>query len=161
MKLTVERNNLTGALQRAGRAVQRSSIPILEMVKLVAENGTLRICATNMVVWHEESLPANLDEDGALCVSHTRLSGIANGADAGSQIALHAADTQLHVNVGRARFKLSTLPPADWPQAPNIDMEESEVGAAGFLTALSRCLPCVAAADEPRKIGRASCRERV
>jgi DNA polymerase-3 subunit beta len=142
MKLTVERDALFAALSRARKAAaSKSSIPILTMLRLDANEDGLTIRATNMEIAYRETVAANIETPGAVCAGVQQLYSIASNAEAGSQIEMAMKESQLHVAAGKARFRLATKPIEDFPAIPDVEGSSAEVDAAPFLAALARCLP--------------------
>jgi len=73
MKLTIDRADLMRALSHVQSVVERrNTIPILSNVRLDAENGMLRMSATDMDLEMNESVAANVEAEGATTVpAHT------------------------------------------------------------------------------------------
>lgn len=144
MKLTIERDAFLAAVSRARKAAApKSTIPILAMLRLDANEDGLTIRATNMGIAYRETVAANVETAGAVCAGAQQLYGITSNAVAGSQIELAMKESQLSVVAGKARFKLGTLPVEDFPAIPDVEGEPAPVEAKPLLAAMSRCLPAV------------------
>lgn len=107
----IAKNDLARLLSSVTKAVEKSNVPILATVRLVADGTSLHATATNLDIEITGSIPA----DGALscCVDAKLLSGIV--AKAGSDVTLEHDGNTLTVKSGRSRFKLPTLPVEDFP----------------------------------------------
>lgn len=151
MKLTIERDALHGVLNKVARfAPRRESIPILRCVRLVAENDTLRLAATNSIQFAALTIDATIDEAGAVAVDAERLARLAAGAASGSQIQLVLKSNQLHFTAGRTRARLATLPADDFPEMePPNDGGTLTVPADILLAALAKAQPAIST-DEAR-----------
>jgi DNA polymerase-3 subunit beta len=150
MNFTIEANTLKAALPRAVKAAaRRSTIPILGHVQLTAqpaEDGAaalLRIATTDMDVWLAQTLPIELSEAGAVAVPADRLAAIAASAPAGGDVRFDLRGGLLQVACGAARYRLPSLPAADFPAPPEAAEVESFEIAGG---ALARLLGVVAPA---------------
>lgn len=66
MEITCEKNVFSQALATAARAINnRSPLPILSHVLLQAEEGRLRISATNFQSWECTEIPTDITENGS------------------------------------------------------------------------------------------------
>lgn len=109
--MLISKYDLARLLSSVTKAVEKSNIPILATVRIVADGTTLQATATNLDIEITGSIPAS----GTLecCVDAKLLSGIV--AKAGSDITLEHDGNTLTVRSGRSRFKLQTLPVEDFP----------------------------------------------
>ncbi|WP_066548259.1 MULTISPECIES: DNA polymerase III subunit beta [unclassified Sphingomonas] len=117
MKATIERATLLKGLSHVHSVVERrNTIPILSNVLIDATGqGVIRLMATDLDLQIDETLPAAIDQAGAITVPAHMLFDIARKLPEGAQVQLSAAEGRLTVVAGRARFNLSTLPRDDFP----------------------------------------------
>ncbi|AJP73237.1 DNA polymerase III subunit beta [Sphingomonas hengshuiensis] len=117
MKATIERATLLRGLSHVQSVVERrNTIPILSNVLIEAqEGGRMRLMATDLDLQIDETIPAAVDQPGAITVSAHTLFDIVRKLPEGSQVELSAAEGRITVNAGRAKFTLSTLPRDDFP----------------------------------------------
>ena len=117
MKATIERATLLRGLSHVQSVVERrNTIPILSNVLIEAQpNGALRLMATDLDLQIDETIPAAVDQPGAITVSAHTLFDIARKLPEGSQVELSAAEGRISINAGRAKFTLATLPRDDFP----------------------------------------------
>ncbi|MCD8491931.1 MAG: DNA polymerase III subunit beta [Geovibrio sp.] len=118
MKFSIDRAALLRALNHVQSVVERrNTIPILSNVLLKVEDGTLTLTATDMDLEINESVAAQIDKPGATTApAHTLHDIVRKLPDDGMvDIELNAEGTQMTVQAGRSRFKLSCLPVADFP----------------------------------------------
>jgi DNA polymerase-3 subunit beta len=129
MKFAVGVDAFEALLHRACEVVERKierSIPILGNVLIEVEGATVSVTATDLNRWFVERMPVALDAiAGSTTVPGRMLHDIARKLQ-GELTAELEDDTTLILRAGRSRFKLLTLPPADFP-AP-----EFATGAPGF-----------------------------
>ncbi|NJM51792.1 MAG: DNA polymerase III subunit beta [Sphingomonadales bacterium] len=117
MRATIERATLLKSLSHVQSVVERrNTIPILSNVLIEAsENGQIKLTATDLDLQIVETFAADVETAGASTVPAHTLFDIVRKLPDGSQVQLHAADSRMAVNAGRARFSLSTLPRDDFP----------------------------------------------
>jgi DNA polymerase III subunit beta len=117
MKATIERATLLRGLSHVQSVVERrNTIPILSNVLIEAQlGGALRLMATDLDLQIDETIPAAVDQAGAITVSAHTLFDIARKLPEGAQVELSAAEGRITVNAGRAKFTLATLPRDDFP----------------------------------------------
>lgn len=117
MKATIERATLLRGLSHVQSVVERrNTIPILSNVLIEAQGGgTMRLMATDLDLQIDETIPAAVDQPGAITVSAHTLFDIVRKLPEGAQVELAAAEGRITVNAGRAKFTLATLPRDDFP----------------------------------------------
>ena len=118
MRVTVERSALLKSLSHAHRVVERrNTIPILSNVLLRAEDGAVRLKATDLDIEVTEIVPAEVGAAGATTVPAHTFYDIVRKLPDGAQVSIETGgDTaQLTLRSGRSRFQLQSLPEADFP----------------------------------------------
>jgi len=119
MKLTIERAALLAALSHVQGVVERrTTIPILSNLRLDAEDGRLRVTATDMDIAIVESVAATLGTQGAATASAHLLHDIVRKLPDGAQIGLETGDgggDHLTLTAGQAQFALPSLPADEFP----------------------------------------------
>ena len=117
MKATIERATLLRGLSHVQSVVERrNTIPILSNVLIEAQGGgTMRLMATDLDLQIDETIPAAVDQPGAITVSAHTLFDIVRKLPEGAQVELAAAEGRITINAGRAKFTLATLPRDDFP----------------------------------------------
>ncbi|MEE4349646.1 MAG: DNA polymerase III subunit beta [Pacificimonas sp.] len=126
MKATVERATLLKCLGHVQSVVERrNTIPILSNVLIEAEDGGLKLTATDLDIQVVDSIAAQVETGGAVTVSAHTLFDIVRKLPDGSQVALDAAEEKMTIRAGRARFSLSTLPKDDFPMIGETDLPTS------------------------------------
>ena len=117
MKATIERATLLRGLSHVQSVVERrNTIPILSNVLIEAQaSGAMRLMATDLDLQIDETIPAAVDQPGAITVSAHTLFDIVRKLPEGAQVELSAAEGRIHVTAGRAKVSLATLPRDDFP----------------------------------------------
>lgn len=116
-KLTLERADFLSALSRIqGIVEKRNTIPILANVMLEAGKNSLKLTATDMDMVAQETIPAQVEIEGATTVPAHTLYDIIRKLPEGSTVVLEAdpASGRVHVESGSAKFDLSYLPAEDF-----------------------------------------------
>lgn len=125
MKLSIDRAALLRSLGHMQSVVERrNTIPILGNVLMKAADGVLSMSSTDMDLEINESVAANVDVAGATTAPahtlHDIIRKFSDGSDV--EIELNAEGTQMSVQSGRSKFKLSCLPVSDFPEISTGDL---------------------------------------
>ncbi|MFL5160161.1 MAG: DNA polymerase III subunit beta [Microvirga sp.] len=139
MRVTVERAALLKALGHVHRVVERrNTIPILSNVLLRADEGSLRLKATDLDIEVTETIPAEITEAGSTTVPAYMIYDIVRKLSDGAQVSLEmTADTgQMQIRSGRSRFMLQALPESDFPDLAAGDLPHRFTLAAADLKRL-------------------------
>ncbi|MFG1423064.1 DNA polymerase III subunit beta [Roseixanthobacter liquoris] len=118
MKVTVERAELLKSLSHVHRVVERrNTIPILANVLIRTGASGLELKATDLDLEVVETVPAQVDQEGATTVPAHVVYDIVRKLPEGAQVLLESSGDRgtLAVRAGRARFTLQTLPQEDFP----------------------------------------------
>jgi DNA polymerase III subunit beta len=125
MRVTVERAALLKALGHVHRVVERrNTIPILSNVLLRAEEGSLRLKATDLDIEVTETIPADITEAGSTTVPAYMIYDIVRKLSDGAQVSLEMTPDmgQVQIRSGRSRFMLQALPESDFPDLAAGDL---------------------------------------
>ena len=137
MKLTIERAALLRSLNHVQSVVERrNTIPILANVLLHAEDGSVKLTATDMDIAIVEAAPADVHAAGETTAPAHTLYEIVRKLPEGAQIELEAGDDKLVLNAGRSRFVLAALPTADYPAMREDDLPHNFTMPANALRRL-------------------------
>lgn len=124
MRVSISKSDLTHLLGAVTKVVEhRNTIPILSNVVLAVADGKFTAKATDLDIEAQASIAALDAQDGSTTVEAKLLADIAKRA--AGDITLELQDGTLVVRSGRSRFKLQTLPIADYPtlDAGKFDVE--------------------------------------
>ncbi len=139
MRISVERSALLKATSRAQGVVERrTTIPILSNVLIEAEGGAARLRATDLDLEIVESVPAMVEQAGAVTVPAHTLHEIVRKLPDGAQLTLaeEPGAGRLTVTAGRSRFTLPTLPREDFPAMTSGEYDVSYATVAAVLRRL-------------------------
>jgi DNA polymerase-3 subunit beta len=134
--MRVQRHEFARLLSAVAKAVpSRNTVPILATVRLVASGGKLTATATDLDVEVTGCVAA--DGDFASCIDAKLLTGIVAKVT-GVDIDLEADAIGATLKAGRSKFKLETLPVADFPTLDHGKFEaEFEADLANLFGAVS------------------------
>ena len=123
MKVVCARDELVQRLAVVSRALStRSSVQILSGILLRAENGELRLAATDMEVSLRASLSAEIDGEGSVVVPGRLLVDLARLLPESDVVIEHRAEESVvHVTCGSASYTLHTYNADDFPRLPDVD----------------------------------------
>lgn len=139
--LSVERDALDTALKRVSDTLsKRPIIPLTGFVRLVAEDGQLTLRTCDLDRQMTASIPADIDQSGAICLPGDAFRDIVSGFAAGSQVRLEydAASQRCSIASGRSRYRLSTLPADGFPDIGAADGVTFQVPCAELKRAIGR-----------------------
>ncbi len=125
MKLTIERGALLKSLGHVHSVVERrNTIPILSNVLIEADEGRLKLTATDMDLTIVEAVEADIAEPGATTAPAHTLYDIVRKLPEGAQVELAASGEagRMELTCGRSNFALATLPKEDFPAAGDGDL---------------------------------------
>jgi DNA polymerase III subunit beta len=154
MKFSAERTALLSELQLVTRAAStRSAIPALGGVLLSAEDGSLRLAATDTELALTSTTEASIDQPGQVLLPARLLLDVVRVADGGSVTLETAADgSGVSITSERASFKIRTLPAQDFPRLPGLDPEQTATLDAEVISATVERVAKAASRDETRPV---------
>jgi DNA polymerase-3 subunit beta len=128
VKITANAGEIAGALGLAAAlAGHARKIASLEAVRLVADDGGLRVSANVLEHALELTAPAAVEAPGETAVSAARLAALAAACPVDEAIAIGAEGTAARIACGRSRFKLPVIPFDQLPAALAFDKESGRV----------------------------------
>ncbi|MBR3224175.1 MAG: DNA polymerase III subunit beta [Atopobiaceae bacterium] len=125
MKFTVSQSALGRAIAVVAKGIGgQSTLPILGGIYLKAEAGAIELQTTNVNISIRHAIPANVEEEGATVVSGRILANVAkNLPDAA--VLFEAEAGMVSITCEKAHFRLNALDPADFPEFPHVDLEQT------------------------------------
>jgi DNA polymerase-3 subunit beta len=128
MRFKCEKMDLVEALSKAERALpSRLVIPITEGIKLTADNGQVRLAATDINLRIESAVEgADIIENGEAVLDGRLLISLAKSLpDQQSVLFNTVSDHELTIKSGSSEITLATLPASDFPPAHTVDGNKS------------------------------------
>lgn len=124
MKLDCPRKDLFEAVSMAsGAASTRTSVNILQNLKLEAKESGIRILGCDGEMWVERNVPCMVQEAGAICVQAKTFNEIVSSLPDGD-IELKTLDgSGAMLTQGASEYRLQTLDASDFPEVPDFGGE--------------------------------------
>lgn len=152
MKLTIEQPALVTALSSAiGVIENRNTIPILGNILIDASDAGLRITASNLDMWHAETVVADVAAPGATTIPAKLALDFVRKLPSGAAVTIESKDdTQIVIKSGRSRATLSTLPAEDFPAVETFQSNSAFSVPADKLASVIRKLTYAISTEETR-----------
>lgn len=110
-------------------ASKKTPMPILTNVLLRCESGRLSVTATDLNVSVTAAALADLAAVGSICVSGKTIYDMVKSLPEG-EVKLTASGAALELRSGKVRFKLPSMPAADYPATPQLPEQFATLSAA-------------------------------
>ena len=150
MKLTIPQPTLAAGLQLAARLTNnRSSLPVLSMVLLTADENGLHLAATDLEVSVRLHLEAQVEKAGSICVPARTFADLVN-TFSHEQVALSLKKDKLEVTCGKSKAALNGVPGSEFPPFPQALPEQGFVLPAQALKSLLQQVIFAASTDASR-----------
>jgi DNA polymerase-3 subunit beta len=137
MKITIARQDLMETVNRVKTIVSaKSALPILSHILMEAQEGRLKLSATDLKVSIESTVQCEIAEEGALTVSSQRLASILSELpDADITMALQD-NSVIALSCGRIQTKLFSMSPDEFPPIRSFEGIEPLVISQSLLKML-------------------------
>jgi DNA polymerase-3 subunit beta len=124
MELTIERGVLLSGLQRVqGIVEKRNTMPILSNLLMEAEEGKLRLFATDLEIGLKGEYPATVKKAGAVSISARKFLDIIRELPE-TQIEISSQDNHwIEITAASSKFRMAGLSPEEFPPIPNPEKE--------------------------------------
>jgi DNA polymerase III subunit beta len=154
LRITASKDELVQALGVVSRAVStRTSVQILSGILLEAQDGELRLAATDMELSLRANVQAQIEGDGAIVLPGKTLADIVRLLPAEEVAIEHRpSEAVAHVTSGSASYTLHMYNPEDFPRLPELDaMQTFSVDRESLLETIHR-VARAASRDESRPV---------
>lgn len=133
MKFTCSTKDIASAVGAASKIVNaHTTVPILSNVLLSAEDGAIKVRATDLELTLEQSFPAEVAEGGSVTVPAKLFSGYLGNLPAGL-LELSGSPTRASIKAERSNYDFHALPPDEYPPLPAAQKGASfAIGAKKF-----------------------------
>jgi DNA polymerase III subunit beta len=154
MNISLTREELVSSLQLVGRAVStRTTLPSLAGIHLHADSERLVLRATDMEMsLTREVTDLTITEPGSVLLPARLLGDVARSLPDGQvTLAYRAAERDIELTAGSARFHLKTLAAEDFPTLPEVEGERATLPGS-VLAEMIDLVARAASRDEVRPI---------
>lgn len=124
MKFDISRDVLLKPVQAViGVVERRQTMPILSNLLITAGDGKLTVTGTDLEVELMVETALDCEDSGEVTIPGRKLLDICRALPDGAMLAVRLEKERLHVQSGRSRFSLSTLPAAEFPLIEDIQAQ--------------------------------------
>lgn len=137
-ELTLHRTTLIEAMSAAMTAIQsqKNVMPVLDYLLFdMPGNGELTIIGTSLDLWRIVTMDCGSTRKARFLVPAKRAIGFLSKTDA-EEITISHSDEFINIQAGRAKTKLATFSPNQFPEKPKIDSEGFELPGKHFARAV-------------------------
>jgi len=150
MKFTCSAKDLANAVTAASKIINaHTTVPILSNVLLLAEDGHVRVRATNLELTLEQRLTATIIEPGQVTVPARLFSGYLSNLPQG-QVEIEGGATRVGVACGRSRYDFHALPADEYPPLPPLQEQHRLRIVGKHLREAIGAVAFAASSDEAR-----------
>ena len=151
MKIHIQQNDLSAALERARRICGGQTLPVTSNVLIVAERDNVTLLSNNLQESLTESVPGTIDLLGRLGLPARKLAAIVATLPAGLVTIESDAKHSASITAGASRIKLMGLDAAEFPivHQAKPEMTVTSVDLDALQAVLRRCAPAMSD-DETR-----------
>jgi len=155
VQVTCQQGELHRALAHVSRAVARkSTLPVLSNVLLSAQEGQLRLAATNLEIAIAASLPARVAEAGQLTVRADLLTEFISSLPSDEvTLRIEPGSLTLAVSCSYSKANIKGIPAEDFPTLPEIGEQTPTARIeSGLLREMIGQVAFAAATDDSRPV---------
>lgn len=152
MKLSIAKSELADALAVVSKGMSaRSTLPILSGVLLSATNEGLHLQSTDLEVSVRHMAKSLNEQEGDVVLPGRLLSDIVRNLP-DSAVSIETDGDVAHVRAGHASFTMKTLPAADFPKFPELDVDKAATLPSDLFTSMVRQVAKAVSRDETRAV---------
>ena len=112
MKFTITREQLQEGLVAVAASVPtKTTLPVLSNILLEATGNGLRLSGTDLDIAVSTTVPASVDQEGALTLPAKKLVEIVRELPSAAIRVTSSGEQRVTIECGRAKFRLLGLPP--------------------------------------------------
>jgi DNA polymerase-3 subunit beta len=154
MKFSANRDVLCDALHAVGGGVGNAqTMPILGNVLLTAKDGELELATTNLDFAVGCAVAASVSKTGSSTLPARKLTGICRAIDSDIiDLELLSSGNSVRISGGGSVFRLTALPPSDFPSLPQIILENQITLKAEALSRAMNSVDYAQSRDEHRQV---------
>ncbi|MBI5778511.1 MAG: DNA polymerase III subunit beta [Planctomycetes bacterium] len=125
MRIICNKNLLLKVFQFVSPIVPtKSSMPVLQNIKLTADDKTLFLSATDLEVGVQYPVPAEIKEKGTIIIPNNRLGGILRET-ADEQITIDGAGGTANIKTKASKYKIMCMDAAEYPDFPAFNEKKA------------------------------------
>ena len=153
MKFTITREQFQEGLQAVGAAIpSKTTLPVLSNVLLEATADGLRLSGTDLDIAVSTTVPASVDQEGAITLPAKKLSDIVRELPSAAIRLSSSGEQRATIECGRAKFRLLGLSREEFPAFPSVKFDTAWKSRAGEVQKLVSHVAFAASTEESRPI---------
>ena len=153
MKLTITREQLQEGLVAVAASVPtKTTLPVLANLLLEASRDGLRMSGTDLDIAVSTTVPASLDQEGAITLPARKLVEIVRELPSNPIRIIASGEQRVSIECGRSRFRLLGLPREEFPAFPAVKFDGGWRAPARDLQKLISHVAFAASTEESRPI---------
>jgi len=153
MKFTITRERLQEGLTAVAASVPaKTTLPVLANVLVSASEEGVRISGTDLDIAVSTTVPAEVDENGAVTLPAKKLVEIVRELPTAAIRVTSAGEQRINLECGHSKFKLLGIPKEEFPNFPSVDFSESWNITSSDLQKLIGHVAFAASTEESRPI---------
>jgi DNA polymerase-3 subunit beta len=153
MKLTITREQLQDGLVAVAASVPtKTTLPVLANLLLEASRDGLRLSGTDLDIAVSTTVPAALDQEGAITLPARKLVEIVRELPSNPIRIIASGEQRVSIECGRSKFRLLGLPREEFPAFPAVKFDGGWRTSAKDLQKLISHVAFAASTEESRPI---------
>ncbi len=153
MKLTITREQLQEGLVAVAASVPtKTTLPVLANLLLEASRDGLRLSGTDLDIAVSTTVPASLDQEGAITLPARKLVEIVRELPSNPIRIIASGEQRVSIECGRSKFRLLGLPREEFPAFPTVKFDGGWRASAKDLQKLIGHVAFAASTEESRPI---------
>ncbi len=153
MKFTITREKLQEGLGAVAASIPtKTTLPVLSNILVEALKDGLRLSGTDLDIAVSTTIPASVDQEGAITLPARKLVDIVRELPSASIKIASSGEQRVSIDCGKSRFKLLGLPREEFPAFPSVKFDGGwKVGSKDLLKLISH-VAFAASTEESRPI---------
>ncbi|MEP7325819.1 MAG: DNA polymerase III subunit beta [Gemmatimonadota bacterium] len=153
MKFTIAREQLQqGLLAVAASVPTKTTLPVLSNILVEAGKDSLRLSGTDLDIGVSTSIPASVDQEGAITLPAKKLVEIVRELPSAAIRFTGSGEQRMTIECGRTKFRLLGLPREEFPAFPSVKFDGAWKSSATDLQKLIGHVAFAASTEESRPI---------
>lgn len=151
MKLKIQKEVLLKGIEVIQGIINiKTTLPILSNILLEAQDGKLRLTATDLNIGISCVIPVDAQESGAITIPAKRFGGIIRELPSGNIDITSKKNNTVIIETALCQFKVMGLPAEDFPKMPELKDKEVIVIGQGVLKEMLNLTSFAVSFDERR-----------
>ena len=116
MEIKIDRDELLKSVSKVQSIIEKkSNMPVLSTILFTADNTTVRISATDLELGFQETINAQILEEGSITLSGRKIFEILKETRSSELHIKEKENNWIFISDGVARFNLASIPPDEFP----------------------------------------------